>query len=95
MSALLAESDANYVDTTPPNTGGRITSAISTASNASGIVRGFLPHGSIVIPFGDQNDIADWYDVTKLGSLRLQITAGSSVGSSSTCEVITQQMRRY
>jgi len=56
---------------------------------------GLCPHGALEIPFGLQDDMADWYDLTNIKSLRLDITAGSSVGSSSTAEIVVQQLRRY
>lgn len=57
---------------------------------ASGIVPCFM----LCYPLGDQKDIADWYDVTKVGSLRLRIKDGAAVGDAST-RVILQQLRRY
>lgn len=57
------------------------------------IVHGILPHGAVVIPFGSQADQADWYDVTKLRSLALTLTAGS--GASGTAEIISQQVKMY
>ncbi len=59
------------------------------------LVRGLCPHGALAIPFGDLWDANKWYDVTKLAKLDMMITAGSSVGSSSTCQVVTEQLRRY
>lgn len=56
---------------------------------------GYCPHGALALPFGDLWDANKWWDVTKLGALDLRIKAGSSVGSSSTCQVITEQLRRY
>jgi len=56
---------------------------------------GWCPHSTIEIPFGMQNDIDDWYDVTKLGSLRLNMKAGTSVGSTDTCQIFLQQLRKY
>lgn len=56
-------------------------------------VSGFEPHGAVPLDFGDQRDIDDWYDVTKLGSLILRLKDGSS--PSGTGKVITQQLRRY
>lgn len=57
------------------------------------IINGRAPHGSLCIPFGLQNEIADWYKVAEIGSLRKTITAGSSASGS--CEIITQQERPY
>jgi hypothetical protein len=65
------------------------------AANFMARIRGFSPFGSLCIPFGDQNNNGDWFDVTNIGNLRLTLKAGSSPGSSSTCEVITEQLRKY
>ncbi len=59
-----------------------------------GYVTGFLPNHCFEFPFGDQKDPADWYDVSKIGSLRLRLKAGSSA-SSGAGAVILQQLRRY
>lgn len=57
--------------------------------------QGWAPHGVVEIPFGLQDDPSDWYDVSKIGNLKLDIKGGSSVGSSQTCEILLQQFRRY
>ena len=67
----------------------------NAALNFQANIFGYAPHGAIALPFGDPKDMADWYDTTKLRNLKLRLKAGSSVGSSSTCQVITQQYRRY
>lgn len=58
-------------------------------------VEGWCPHGAIEIPFGLQDDPADWYDVTKLGSLRLDVLAKSGRSDSDTVQVFLQQLRKY
>lgn len=58
-------------------------------------VKGYLPHHCIQFPFGNQEDIDDWYDVTRLGSLKARCTAGTNYGAGSQIELIIQQMRRY
>ena len=57
--------------------------------------KGWCPHGAIELPFGDQNDPEDWYDVSKIGSLRLDIKAASGMSSSESCQVFAQQLRKY
>ncbi len=47
------------------------------------------------IPFGLQNEIEDWFDVTKVGNLKLEIKGASSVGTSHTAEIVLQQLRKY
>lgn len=59
-----------------------------------GIVKGFLPNHCFEFPFGNPMDMADWYDVTTKGSVRLRLKAGGS-GTSGTGAVVLQQLRRY
>jgi len=60
--------------------------------NVQCVGEGYLPHGVFEIPFGIQNDIDDWYDVTKVGSLKADIIGGEATG---TAELMLQQYRTY
>ena len=75
--------------------GGRVDIRGNATCNFKSTVRGYAPFGALCIPFGDQAVIDDWFDVTKIGALRLTAKAGSNPGASSTCEVITEQLRKY
>lgn len=75
--------------------GGRFQTLGQAARNWIATIIGDCPHGALEIPFGDQQDMDDWFKVADLGSLRLDLTAGSSVGTAQTCQVITQQLRKY
>lgn len=75
--------------------GGTVALTTTNSINIDAIVTGKAPHGALVYPFGDQENMTDWYVVNKLKSLNLTLTAGSSVGSSSTCQIVVQQMRSY
>jgi len=75
--------------------GGGAQVLADSAKNFQLKVSGICPHGSVEIPFGDQQDIDTWLKMTNVGNLKLDLTAGSSVGSSSTCEIISQQLRNY
>jgi len=75
--------------------GGYLKVGITAGGFFDGEVSGYTPHGAVPVLFGKQDNPADWYDVTKLKNLRLKLTAGSSVGSGSTCQVITQQALSY
>jgi len=66
-----------------------------TIANVNIGIEGYLPHGVIEIPFGLQDDPEDWYDVTKLGSLRLDILSASGMSSSYSCQIALQQLRKY
>jgi len=69
--------------------------AAEAPGNYTVLVEGWCPHGAIEIPFGLQDDPADWYDVTKLGSLRLDILSKAGRSSSDTVQVYLQQLRKY
>lgn len=75
--------------------GGRILAISSSAINYGVIVHGWAPHGVYEIPFGDQDDPDDWYDVTKVGSLKLDIKALSGRSSSDEVQIFIQQLQRY
>ncbi|MBA7540671.1 hypothetical protein ES705_32970 [subsurface metagenome] len=68
---------------------------VTTAETVCMVCTGHIPHGLAVIPFGDQKDPADWYDVTKIGSLVLRLKAGPDLGTAPLTQVITQQLRNY
>lgn len=53
--------------------------------------QGWLPHAVWSIPFGDQNDPEDWYDVADVHSLILDVNAAAA----ETHKVFAQQVRRY
>lgn len=59
-----------------------------------GMILGYLPNHCIQFPFGNQEDIDDWYDVTQKGSVQLRLESGSS-GTNGEGAVVLQQLRRY
>lgn len=75
--------------------GGNIDIRGSASCNFKALVQGYCPFGALVIPFGDQQLIEDWYNLADVGNLRLTLKAGSSPGSNSTCQVLTEQLRTY
>ncbi|MBA7578572.1 hypothetical protein ES708_20437 [subsurface metagenome] len=75
---------------------GRIT--LTTASNTDMVMgehRGSAPYQMLAYPFGVQDDIDDWYDLTNVGDLRLRLTGGTAVPPTATLRTILQQLRRY
>ena len=66
-----------------------------TITNINIGVEGYCPHGVLEIPFGLQDAPEDWYDVTKIGSLQLDILSAGGMSSSQACQVILQQLRKY
>jgi len=76
--------------------GGRATfDQYSETSNTQALVTGWCPHGVLEIPFGDQMDESDWYDVARIKNLKLDVKSGSGMSSSESCQVLLQQARRY
>lgn len=59
-----------------------------------GMIFGYLPNHCFEFAFGDPQDMGDWYDVTRIGNLRLRLKAGGS-GTDGKGKVVTQQLRRY
>jgi len=57
-------------------------------------ISGYDPHYSFVLPLGDVQDPADWYDVTKIGNLKMRFKAGSA-GINGVVEIVTEQLRPY
>lgn len=85
---------AGYVTQGTGGRGGKFTPISNAATiECGGIAYGFLPNHCYEFAFGDPKDIDDWYDVTKLGSLRLRLKGGS--GSSGNVDTILQQLRKY
>ena len=74
--------------------GGKIDLRCTNSTMFSGMAMGWLPNHCISLPFGNQGDVDDWYDVTKVGDLRLRLKSGSR-GTSGTIQVVTQQLRKY
>jgi hypothetical protein len=56
---------------------------------------GWCPHNYVLLPTGDINDIEDFYNVSHLKNLRLDMTAGSTPGTTEALKVIGQQVRTY
>jgi len=69
-----------------------LTGTVAEQGNAQ--ISGYDPHSSFILPFGNPNNIEDWYDVTKIGNLKLRLKAGSA-GTSGVVEVVTEQLRKY
>ena len=82
--------------------GGRKRNIRGSASLDFGCnVSGRCPHGAVPIFFGNQDDPADWWDVTKVGKPRLTVTpratadAVAGCDTNKTTDIIVQSLRRY
>lgn len=60
-------------------------------------VSGRCPHGAVPIFFGNQDDMDDWWDVTKVGKARLTLTPRATLETDTegTTEIIVQSLRKY
>jgi hypothetical protein len=77
------------------SSGGKFSFTTGTTTNlVHGILSGFLPYFVWCYAFGDEKNIDDWYDVSKVGSLRLRVYSGANA-SGATFNTILQQLRKY
>lgn len=89
-----AEAAANAMQITGI-AGNTFVAVIATADgNAYMRVRGKNPHNCICLPFGKQDVIDDWYDLSGVGSLKLRLNGGGGAANGVT-RICTQQLRRY
>lgn len=92
--SLQGRSDAVSVGLAGLQSGGKSTVICEAGGgNITGHVRGYLPNHCFSFPFGDPQDIDDWYDVTRLGSCRLRMSP-STAAATGTVAVVLQQLRR-
>lgn len=75
--------------------GGRLKVIGSAGRNAQVFVEGWLPHGVWELPLCDPNNIEDFYDVSKIKNLRLDLLSAAGRTSSDTVQVFLQQLRKY
>lgn len=75
--------------------GGQMTVDAGADENAVAIVAGYVPHGVYGIPFFASDIPDEYYDVTKVGSLILDITGASGLGGTETCQIFVEQFRPY
>lgn len=73
--------------------GGKFNAQSEVAGQGQFVVKGTLPHQVLAIPFGRRDVIEEWYDVTRIGNLRLSLKGGSA--ATGTFRIITEQLRRY
>lgn len=74
--------------------GGKVSVIQETGSHSFwGLAHGWLPNHMFHLPFGDQMDPEDWYDVTKVGNLELRVKTGYA--TSGHIRTSVQQVRKY
>lgn len=64
------------------------------ALNCCTIITGHCPHTTLCYPFGDQQDLDDWYSMEKVESLVVDIL-GKPPGSGQRYWISSQQLRKY
>lgn len=78
--------------------GGRARTIIAAAEGfLAAMISGRCPHGAVPVFFGKQNDMDDWWDVTRLGKARITLTprADPAINTDKTTDVIVQSLQRY
>lgn len=78
--------------------GGRARTITAAAAGfIAAVVSGRCPHGSVPVFFGKQDDITDWWDVTKVGKARITLTprATPAINTDKTTDIIVQSLQRY
>jgi len=92
--AGLCTSPTAHYNVALGRTGGRVSITSDETTTILGEAMGWCPNHCFDFECGDPNDIADWYDVTRVGNLRLKL-AGGGAGITGTYQVVIQQLRRY
>jgi len=76
--------------------GGQYTfTAEAAAWRARAVLFGNCPHGAVPLLPKPGLEIADWYDVTKIGSLKLRVDDSAPAADTYTGEIMTSQYRPY
>lgn len=82
---------SGFLETNAERAGGYQTIEANATHTFRALSMGYLPHGCLPLDFGDPEDLDDWYDVTKKGSVQLIPKCSGEVDVS----VILEQLRRY
>jgi len=78
--------------------GGRVRNIKGSATEEfGGSCSGRCPHGAVPIFFGKSDDADDWWDVSRIGKARVQLTPRSSpaINTDKTTDLISQFAVRY
>jgi len=94
--AVTAPYGAIDASTIYTHDGGKFQYINTTATtNQKALIYGVLPHATMPILPKPGKEIVDWWDVTKLGSLRLRIKDSAPSGTTPSAQVVTKQYRPY
>jgi hypothetical protein len=94
-AAIVLQNTAEVFVVNPYDCGKLGVSSSTTTNITEGIWKGLAPYQCLVYPFGEQMDMADWYDASRLGNLKLRLKGGSAVPSGALTNIILQQLRKY
>ncbi len=92
---VMAEAKGRTLGNSGTGKGGKFTIISDTTGAWTGIVKGYLPNHCFQFPFGNEQDIDDWYEVSKIGHLELRLRAGPIGAGGGSGAVVLQQLRRY
>ena len=93
INGASAESGTSTYSSYYTAAGGTFYHYDSSVVNQNIEITGWIPHGALpLIIVGDLNDPSDWYDVSRIGNLQLQIYGGSEADDATTA-VLIQQVR--
>ena len=87
-----AQADVTAYKSTPGG-GGVVNITTNSSADCRSLVTGYMPHGCLPVEFGDPDDLNDWYDITKIGSLELRLHAPG--GATASPKIVLQQLRKY
>lgn len=93
INGASAESGTRTYSSYYTAAGGTFYHYDSSIVNQNIEITGQIPHGALpLIVCGDLNDPSDWYDVSRIGNLQLQIYGGGDAENATTA-VLIQQVR--
>lgn len=79
-----------------PNDGGRIQIGCGAAAvQALVTVEGYCPHGAVSIPFGNPDDMMDWYETSMLDKLQLKLVASEYATNGNDQTILLEQLVKY
>ncbi len=75
--------------------GGQLDTIASADQDAMIAVKGCHPHGMWAIPFGNEEDDMDWYEMTDIAKLQLDVTASAGALATDFGELVVEQAFKY
>lgn len=85
---------SDYISVYGGDGGNFYTACSSGAANVCTIITGHCPHTTLCYPFGDTQDIDDWYSMENIDSLVVDIL-GKPPGNGYRYWISSQQLRKY